>query len=293
MGCGGVAQRSQPAPEGNVAGGGSASVVSGGSDNEPDSGSAGRLGSSDGGDIQADSGVVSDSGIVSDSGSDNDAGSVPEHFWNDDTQHIEIACFGFFAGYATFRADRVQLSADQLALLANAQGVPGDKYDDNDDRIHCVVTRTDAAGQQRKFTIDQGRDSSLFAAEPRGDNNYLSTVLGCEFHAPWPGPYAFSANPLCLHDLLVPAGASSYDLDLPTPGKTYSVQLTQCAGRPIDQKLELFGGDPSTPIAIGVPPSSPGPDQVCLVLEAQVDMPIVGRLVLTPTSDWESLLLFR
>ena len=85
-------------------------------------------------------------GDTSEGGEAGAGGAAAVHFWTDATQHIEIACFGFFDGFATFRADRSQLSAEELELLAGEVGVPGSTYDDNDDQIHCVVTASDTQG---------------------------------------------------------------------------------------------------------------------------------------------------
>lgn len=227
-----------------------------------------------------------------DMGGEGGAGGVASvQFWTPTTKHIEIACFGFFDGFATFRADRAELSTEQVALLARQTGVPGSTYDDNDDQIHCVVTTRDAAQHEHQFTI--AGNSELIGPPPdfagiggeggEGSVDYpMAAVLGCEFHHPFNGPPPFLANPFCVREM---PDSREPELELATPGKPYHVELIHCGQQSIgDTTLQLFGADPNTPLATGVtPPDGPGPDDACLVLDAQVQAPTVGHLVFNAT----------
>ena len=231
-------------------------------------------------------------------------GVASVQFWTEATQHVEIACFGFFDGFATFHADRAQLNAEQLALLANQTGVPGSTYDDNDDQIHCVVTTSDAEEHERQFTIDgtsdligpatniagEGGEGGEGGAEPV--DYPVEAVLGCEFHHPFAngagwGQYPFSADPLCVRKLWADGKSSSFGLDLAVAGKPYHIELIHCSQKPTgDMTIQLFGADPETPLASGVAPADdPGPDNACLVLDAQVEASVVARLVFSSPSS--------
>src|SRR4051812_8325909 len=152
-------------PGGNVGGGGSAhSAGASGEAGEADpitlGGAGGDTAPGGAGGDTAPGGAGGDLNL----GGEGGAGGVASvQFWTPATQHIEIACFGYFDGFATFRADRAELSAEQVVLLAKQTGVPGSTYDGNDDQIHCVVTTTDTAEHERKFTIDGNSDLFGFA----------------------------------------------------------------------------------------------------------------------------------
>lgn len=216
------------------------------------------------------------------------AGGMPSvYFWTEATQHIEIECFGLFDGLAAFRADRSELSAAQLSLLAVQTGVPGSSYDGNDDQIHCWVTTTDAQGDQREFTLDDrseliARETNLGEGGAAGDAEEIGfTILGCELRHPSSiGRRPFSANPLCLQAISTDFKVSTFLLDLAIPGKPYRVELVHCEKESlVGTTVELFGVDPETPLATGVIPDEPGPDGSCFVLDVQVAAKVVGRLV--------------
>ncbi|MES1173322.1 MAG: hypothetical protein ABUL62_03260 [Myxococcales bacterium] len=76
-------------------------------------------------------------------------------------------------------------------------------------------------------------------------------------------------------------------LNLATSGKAYRIELEDCFDTPT--KVELYGSDPSTPLAIGAAPVDPGPHHVCRALEIQIDAPVTGRLILTDPGDGQNL----
>lgn len=229
---------------------------------------------------------------ANENGGGSSGGVAAVRFWTEATQHIELVCFGFIAGEAMFRADRAELSVEQLQLLASHTGLPGSTYDDNDDAIHCVVTTTDAQNQQAQFTIE-GRYSSLISDEPifgeggaAGDVvDDVQTVLGCEFRDQFTtGGRPIPANPLCVQSIAPDVGTTRFGLDLAIPGKPYHIELVHCTPKGLEgTTVELFGTDPATPIATGVTPDNPGRDRACLVFDVQVAAPIVGRLVFNST----------
>ena len=229
-------------------------------------------------------------GAGGDTSSGGAGGAASEHFWTTATQRIELSCFGFFDGFAIFRATRAELSAEQLALLTGQTGVPGSTYDDNDDQIHCVVTTSDAQAQERQFTLDRVGD--LLGVGPiLGEGGAAgqggepaATLLGCEFHHPFSGAQTrpFSANPQCVSEIWPEGNVSTFRLDLARPDTPYHVELVNCTEESLGStKVELFGTDPATPLATGVTPSDPGRDQACLVLDVRVAVPVVARLVFT------------
>lgn len=276
---------------GSLAGGGSGNAA--GASGHAESGAGGGALGGTGGELGGDAGAGGEAGT---------GGAAGVQFWTDATQHIEIACFGFGLGYAQFRAERAQLSVEQLTLLARQTGLPGSTDDSNDDGIHCLVTTRDAQARQRVFTI--GRPSELIADEPslgeggaagtNGDGSFRTTLLGCEFRSEAPEevlggrPPPLSANPLCVRELSPDGKVSTFAFDLAQANRPYHLQFVDCAGQSFaNVKVELFGADPSTPLAVGAAPAEPGADQSCLELDAQVAAPAVARLVFTSPSLYE------
>jgi hypothetical protein len=278
---------------GSLAGSGSGNAA-GASGHAESGGGDGTLGGTGGGlELGGDAGAAGEAGA---------GGAAAVQFWTDATQHIEIACFGFTLGYAQFRAHRAQLSAEQLTLLARQTGLPGSTYDDNDDGIHCLVTTRDAQARERVFTID--RSSELIADEPslgeggaagtNGDGSFRITLLGCEFRSEAPEevlggrPPPLSANPLCVRELSPAGKVSTFAFELAQADRPYHLEFVDCAGQTFaNVKVELFGADPSTPLAVGAAPAEPGPNQSCLELDAQVAAPVVAHLVFTSPSLYE------
>lgn len=281
-------------------GGASAGAASAGASG---SGSAGEGGSRDDDTPGGAGGELNVGGDASQGGEGGEGGVASVHFFTDATQHVEIACFGFFDGFATFRADRSQLSAEQLPILGAQTGVPGSTYDDNDDGIHCVATTTDAQSQNLEFVVSAS-SQPLIEVQPSngeggagGDSGQSrASLLGCEFRSPYAADPPISANALCVREIWIGSKDSRYSLALSTPGKSYHVELTDCTAQTLGQTtVALFGADPETPLAVGTAPTDPGPEQSCLVLDAQVELGVTGHLVFTsPTPPGETFgLVFR
>lgn len=279
LGCGGTVDTAEPVA--NVAGSGARQVA--------DPSTAGSV-----------VGVARASGGESGAGSDSGAGGEVEvggatavHFWSEAVRHIEIACFGYFDGFAMFRADRAQLSAAQQAQLAAQTGVPGSTYDGNDDQIHCVVTTSEASNREQRFTTGPNQMiESTQLGEGGAGGQFAASVLGCEFHQPFEtgtgeseNGAPFLANPRCVREIWLAPKSGRYGLQLSTASKPYHVELIHCAQRQLgDTTVELFGEDLASPIAVASTPADPGPDQACLVLDAQVEAPVIGRLVFSSPS---------
>jgi len=285
LGCTGINESDDSAGNAGRAG----SAPSAGSSAAGVSGEGGSLGPGGAG------GTGGEPNVGGDTSEGGEGAAAPVHFWTPAVQHIEIECFGFVAGYATFRADRTELGAAQLELLASQTGTPGSTYDDNDDQIHCVVTTTEARERQRRFIIDEdsaliGREASDGEGGAAGASGELvSTVLGCEFHSDFPNDQPFAANPRCLRGFSLGGSVSTIRLALTTPGKPYHIELVHCSEQSLaGTTVELFGADPVTPLATGSTPDDPGPDQSCLMLDAQVEAKVVGRLVFSSAKPTEA-----
>ena len=285
LGCSGTNESDDSAGNAGRAG----SAPSAGSSAAGVSGEGGSLGPGGAG------GTGGEPNVGGDTSEGGEGGAAPVHFWTEAVQHIKIECFGFIEGYATFRADRTELSAAQRELLASQTGTPGSTYDDNDDAIHCVVTTTDARERQRRFVIDE--DSALIGHEVSygeggaagASGEFVSNVLGCEFHGDFPNDQPFAANPRCLRGFSLGGAVSTIRLALTTPGKPYHIELVHCTQQYLaGTTVELFGADPETPLATGSTPDDPGPDQACLMLDAQVEAKVVGRLVFSSAKATEA-----
>ena len=289
LGCSGNVERSESdmdAGGGSAHSAGASSIAGSRADDSPDDPSPGGAGGA------AD--VQDVAGMPNAGGAGGAGGAASVHFWTESTQHIALECFGYFDGFATFRADRAQLSSEQLELLSTEKGVPGSTYDGNDDRIHCVVTTTDARGAERQFTINDP-DYLIGIADVGGDagaaDGPVSSLLGCEFRHPFSNheeDHAFSANPLCVREIWLESTTSGFGLKLATAGKPYHIELVNCTKQELGETtvVELFGADLNTPLAVGKTPDDPGPDQACLVLDAQVEAEVVGWLVFSTRTSF-------
>lgn len=220
--------------------------------------------------------------------------------WNEHSRELSLVCMAYMgSNWMSFRADRDQLSAEQLASLAKLErssevGRCGADYAScavaiTDDRGKvdlvsggpCGFRPWDAGLRQLFETVDCGFESTAEVDLDLPPKVY-SAVRGCS-------PSLFRSSPEKL-------------LDLAVPGRLYHVELNHwdLGSFPpprLDQmpEMQLFGSDPNVPIATGTPVMITGPDLVSVVLEVQVDEPVVARLVVSPASGtlWPYLPSFQ
>jgi hypothetical protein len=79
-------------------------------------------------------------------------------------------------------------------------------------------------------------------------------------------------------------GASEQRVDLAEPGRTYHLELSSCIStvQPGEVTMQLFGSDPSTPLAQAQPLAELDADHTCLAMTASVAEPVHdARVVVT------------
>lgn len=237
------------------------------------------------------------------SSSSVDGGSTdvePGPFWTTETQQIELDCFGPGEGRAIFRSSREDLDASQVQQLLGARALPGKIPRGSDDSLRCAVTTSDSQGQH-DFTIIGG-GTGVFSYPSPG----VISLLGCELSEAWPenaagAPYPLSpipASPHCVREVYPDPLPASFSLNLAAAGRAYHIELIRCADQKFPpSKVELFGADPTTPLAVAVPPADPGSDRSCFALDVTVDAPMVAHLVISSRTaispiNWQNI-VFR
>jgi hypothetical protein len=244
-------------------------------------------GVSDAGARSADAGA-STAGEGGEGGEGGDAGlSMLDAPWNDHSQHLELRCFAFFSGSMEFSAERAQLSAEQLQLLDGLRRVPSNEQCVSD-LMGCSVAIMSDRGDAIEYVAQE--DDAL-CGESKPTLAYASVAplldtLGCKF-AQESAPTLFPSA-TCFHGLFS-SGASviHQTLTLPKAKRSYHFELDDCASKNRAGRvtLELFGEDPSQPIAVGTPVAA-GPRGACLAFDFETQAPITADLVISTTDSF-------
>jgi hypothetical protein len=188
--------------------------------------------------------------------------------WDASSQRIEVSCGSFFEGAMLFRADRSELTSEQLSLLDRMETVDGNDQCIEDERS-CQVTVTDRNGVKRAY-VATGDDATCGNA---GDyiryasfEPFMGTV-----HCRWgklDDQSAVAADPLCLQGMFSPSRGTTVhrSLHVAEPIRSYHVELDHCIepnrlGQ-ISMELEVDGKR-----IAGAAPASPGEDEACLALD--------------------------
>jgi hypothetical protein len=185
-----------------------------------------------------------------------------------------------------FRADRTELSAEQLQIassLKTAQGVSSCWQD----TFGCSVRITDGAGAVAAYLVEEhnSRCSSTLPVIDYATVKPLLATIPCTYGRRTgvaAVPDARCINGLysepTIHEMLVLSSAA----------RTYHVDLVYCsaASRAAHVGMKAFGSDPTTPIAVGAAAAVAGPDGACLALDIASPTVPSADLVITTTSDF-------
>lgn len=213
--------------------------------------------------------------------------------WDERSQRVELRCFGFFEGTMRFRADRAQLSAEQLQLLEGLRfGPPGATC--LADGMSCDVAITSDRGEVTHFDTVQG-DSPCNRLEPGlayASFQPLLDQIDCKFSLQSKNPLFPSEG--CLQGFSA-TGTVRQQLMLADAKRSYHVELEQCSSRmrPDQYTLELYGADPSVPLAVGKPIADPDMRGACLAFDVEVETATLAELVITTPSGYDFYLSFR
>ena len=248
---------------------------------------AGQAGSA-GGDL-SDSGAGL-GGSAGEGGTAGEAGTAGlfDPPWNEHSQHIELRCFAYFIGSMEFSAERSELSAEQLQVLAGLRQIRPNAVC-AEDQLGCNVAITGDRGEVVNYTADE---LEAFCGESTPALAYASfapllATLGCKFAKE--SAQALSPNANCFHGLFSGGPSTIHQqLSLSEANRSYHVELDDCAAKSRAGRvtLELFGADPSIPLAVGTPVAAPGPRGTCLAFDLELEAPVIADLVITTAASF-------
>ena len=203
--------------------------------------------------------------------------ATPTPLWRQDSQTIDVSCFAFFQGSMRFRANRDQLSADQLALLSNLRAIDA-KDQCLEDGMECAITVVQGDGQSTEMDAVAGDTN---CGQPRqviafdSFAPFLDTV-DCQhakdltFATP-DRPKSVSPDPRCYNGLFVGGGGDTIAvaLDVPDATSPRHIELDWCnqPGRIGKLRFSVFESDGITLLGSSVAPDSPGVDGTCATLD--------------------------
>jgi len=215
------------------------------------------------------------------------ASSAGEHPWVASSQRIEVSCGSHFDGRTRFRADRSELTSEQLSLLDRVETIDGNDQCWEDTRS-CRLTVTDRSGAKRDYfaieddaTCGGASDYVRYASlEP-----FIET-LHCQY-SKLGGDSAVEADPLCLQGMFSGSQGSTErrQLRVAEPSRSYHVELDHCIepnrlGQ-ISMELEVDGKR-----IAGAAPESAGNDNACLELDFTPSAAGDVELVVTTTASF-------
>src|SRR4051794_4953515 len=186
------------------------------------------------------------------------ASSGGEDPWDASSQRIEVSCGSFFEGAMLFRADRSELTSEQLSLLNRVETIDGNEQCSEDTRS-CRVTVTDRNGVKRAYVATEGDATCGKAGDYLRYTSFepFMGTLHCQYgklgdHS------AVAADPQCLQGMFAPSGGSTVhrSLHVAEPIRSYHVELDYCSepnrlGQ-ISMEVEVNGG-----LIAGAAPASP------------------------------------
>ncbi|HET7538457.1 MAG TPA: hypothetical protein VFK05_01250 [Polyangiaceae bacterium] len=280
--CGSDANR--PRPNG---GAGQAAAGAGGDPSRSGSGQGGSSG------VAGEGGESGEGGAAGEGGYGGECTTFPPELppWSEYSQHLELYCFGYFQGPMLFSADRDQLSAAELAILDGFRRTEPIPDGCSSDPLNCEVAITSDAGEVIEYQANEGDAVCFNEAKPalaRARVDALIAAVGCKFAQDFELATAEPLSPSagCFHGLHPSNAPIHQRLSLPEANRRYHVEVAGCV--PGTLGLELFGSDPSQPLAVGVPVAEPGPRRTCSAFELEVQAPLTADLVITPKAGFES-----
>jgi len=210
-----------------------------------------------------------------------------EHPWVASSQRIEVSCGSFFEGSTRFRADRSELTSEQLSLLDRVETTDGNDQCWEDTQS-CRITVTDRDGSTHGYIAREGDATCGGSADfirYTSFEPFLET-LHCQY-AKLDAQSAVAADPLCLQGMFTPSGGATVHrlLQVAEATRSYHVELDHCIepnrlGQ-ISMKLEVDGK-----VIAGAAPASPGKDKACLELDFTPSTAGEFDLVVTTTSEF-------
>lgn len=272
IGCGGNIA-TQPNPQARAGAGGNA-ALGGAGDLTPGGVGAGVNAGGSGGDAGNDD-------TAGGAGQAGEAGAIELPApWDEHSRHIELDCFAYFDGSMRFKADRAQLSAKELHLLAGLRSVrPGDAC--AEDQLRCHVAVTSDSGEVAEYVADE-LNAFCDGSEPAIAFDSLAPFLAetdCSFaRYESAGPRAPSEG--CFHGRFADsASVTDEELELAEAGRPYHVEV-EYSGTRCEVTLELKGGDPSVLLAVGTSLERETSGKV-IGLDVEVQTPITAHLLIT------------
>jgi len=217
--------------------------------------------------------------------------------WNEESASIDVSCSAFFQGSMRFRADRSQLTASQIDLLAQLQ-VVSDSNQCLSDGLGCKLTIVEGDGTVAQYQAIQGDGACAATVVPlislASLDPFLQT-LGCRYskseplgpmpEAPASGP-GLAADARCFHGLFAYAGGGTINLAIAIASTDvpYHLELDGCvADRYGHATLKVLAPGSVTEVASGAAPADDRPDGTCARLDYV--FPSTGTYTMTVTVD--------
>jgi len=218
--------------------------------------------------------------------------------WTDASTAIDVLCAGFHDGQMRFRARRDQLSAAQLALLANvttAPPQPGPPTPDAcvPDVLSCTVTISGAGGANATYFVYGfdypcgGHDNLIADSTFRPFRVSLPCRYGREVPPGSPPQPPLAPDDRCFHGLVNAGFLPEPVLAVDAAGRSRHVELDGCSaqGSAASLLMQIRTEDGASTIADGAPVSDPGADHICLSLDHTFVSAGNYRLHVAPVAD--------
>jgi hypothetical protein len=219
--------------------------------------------------------------------------------WDSSSQSIELSCGSFFEGSAIFRAERSELTREQLELLGSLEVTDGDDGCLLDARS-CLVTITSSAGAATQYRATERDKTCGDESKPWLSFSTLAPLLEtlhC-YYSKQGVDNPLLANPLCLTGMFSPSGGATVHrrLHVDEPQRSYHVELNHCLEpNRVGQIQMTLTVDGQT--MRGAEPSAPGEDDTCLAIDftptttGDLDLAVTTTPSFLPAGDY--YLLFR
>ena len=249
------------------------------SDGQGNGGTAGNAGNYDA--FGGGSSAGASGGVAGESAGGEAGARTSTPVWNEYSQRLELACSGPFGeGAMIFRADRAQLTPQQLEQLNLLRAGAVQSEPSGSDNSSCRVSITSDTGAVSQYAAGAGNHEypalELPSLEPLLDS------IPCKFLPTDGPPPPLTASASCWHGVSTTAIETHQGLELSQAGRSYHIELDHCAASANADSvmLRVFGTDPETPIAVGAPVAVAGSDATCVVLDVEVSQPITADLVI-------------
>jgi hypothetical protein len=201
------------------------------------------------------------------------AGDGPQ-VWKADSRHLEVVLSSAFSfGVLRLRADRKELSAEDLTkleMLALVDPAPGCLEDA--DSYQISVTGADGTVATYRANVGDGACSDPRPLVAYSTFEPLRQAIPCLSPKLIPGPWRIPTlvpDARCRDEMQMNEGTTSVPFEIGVAGDTRHIELDQCdgAGRAESLHAAILLANGTEPLAQATAPANPGPDHTCLQID--------------------------